>query len=75
MVHKVNTSVEGMGTEINIYADPQTLRDIANQMEQSGSVWVEGHAIDVDEPAQIVFSAYVEHDEDYDDGDDEGDED
>ena len=63
MAYDVNVTVEEGGSEVNIFADPDTLRAIAEDMEQRAIVTIEGQALDLNEPATIVFQRYIENNE------------
>lgn len=46
--------------EIFIYASPETLRAIADAIEERGGTYVDGKAVDLDEPARIHFGREYE---------------
>lgn len=60
---KVGYESESMGDEVTIYASPETLREIAGRIETTGSVWIDGKAVDLDEPVRICFAAEYPEDE------------
>jgi len=45
---------------ISIYASPETLRAIADQMEERVMVWAKGKAVDIDEQVTICFEPELE---------------
>jgi len=59
-MHKVDIAVEDMGETVMVYADPDTLRAIADDLETRGIVSIEGRAIDLDQDATIEFHRPVE---------------